>query len=104
MSNRSSAKKPNVYYAQADGGIELPVIDVTNPEFALVVGPAEQRAIVETYARRRRPWRFMQRDSTMPLVMRGHAAFAPLAARAGWKIARVIERIVSDQVALVRDV
>ncbi len=46
----------------------------------------------------------MQRDSTMPLVMRGHAGFAPLAARAGWNVARVIERIVSDQVALVRDV
>ena len=61
MSNRSSAKKPNVYYAEADVGIELPVIDVTNPEFALAVGPAEQRAMVETYARRQRPWRFMPR-------------------------------------------
>ncbi len=46
----------------------------------------------------------MQRDNTVPLVMRGHAAFATLAARAGWKVSRVIERIVSDQVALVRDV
>jgi hypothetical protein len=43
-----------------------------------------------------------QRDSTVPLVMRGHAAFATLAARAGWRVSRVIERIVSDQVALVR--
>jgi hypothetical protein len=45
----------------------------------------------------------MQRDSPMKLVMRGHAAFATLAAQAGWKVARVIERIVSDQVALVHE-
>ena len=46
--------------------------------------------------------RVMQRDSTMPLVMRGHAVFAKLAAQAGWKVERVIERIVSDQVAMTR--
>src|SRR4051812_35513823 len=58
MSNSSSVKKSNVYYVEA-GGLELPVVDITNPEFALSVGPAEQREIVEAYARRQRPWRFV---------------------------------------------
>lgn len=53
-------KKPNVYYAEANG-IELPIVDVTNPEFALSIGAAEQRAIVEAYARRQRPLRFVPR-------------------------------------------
>src|SRR5215471_5459093 len=60
MSNSSSAKKPNVYYVEANG-VELPVVDVTNPEFALSVGPAEQREMVAAYARRQRPYRFMPR-------------------------------------------
>jgi hypothetical protein len=60
MSNSSSAKKPNVYYVEA-GALELPVIDVTNPEFALSISPAEQRERVEAYARRQRPWQFVPR-------------------------------------------
>ena len=60
MSNGSSAKKPNVYYAEA-GGLELPIVDVTNPEFTLSVSPAEQRETLATYARRQWPWRFMPR-------------------------------------------
>jgi hypothetical protein len=60
MSRRLSAKKPNVYYAEGNG-FELPIIDVTNPEFALSVGPAEQRQIVEAFARRQRPYRFLPR-------------------------------------------
>lgn len=63
---------------------------------------AEAHVIVGSVTRADALMREMQRDSTMPLVMRGHAAFATLAARAGWKVARVVERIVSDQVALVR--
>src|SRR5262249_28965071 len=46
----------------------------------------------------------MQRHGTVPLVLRGHVAFATLAAQAGWKAGRVVERIVSDQVALIREV
>ena len=60
MSTSSSAKKPNVYYVEANG-LELPVVDVTNPEFALSVGPAEQREMIETYARRQRPYRLVPR-------------------------------------------
>lgn len=60
MSSRLSAKKPNVYYAEADG-LELPVIDVTNPEFALSVGPAEQREIAAAFARRPQPFRLLPR-------------------------------------------
>ena len=60
MSNSSSVKKPNVYYVEANG-LELPVVDVTNPEFALSVGPAEQREMVETYTRRQRPFQLLPR-------------------------------------------
>ncbi len=60
MSRRLSAKKPNVYYAEGEG-FELPIIDVTNPEFALSVGPAQQREIVEAFLRSRRPYRFLPR-------------------------------------------
>jgi hypothetical protein len=60
MSSSPSAKKPNVYYAEA-GGLELPVIDVTNPEFALSIGPAEQREMAAAFARRPQPFRFLPR-------------------------------------------
>lgn len=53
-------KKPNVYYAQADG-LELPIIDVTNPEFALSIGPAEQRAMLEKFSRSQWPFRLLPR-------------------------------------------
>jgi hypothetical protein len=42
----------------------------------------------------------MLTGSKMTLRQRGHAAFAVLAQRAGWNVARVIERPMSDQVAL----
>src|SRR5690348_17216739 len=58
MSNSPAAKKPNVYYVEA-GGLELPVIDVTNPEFALSDSPAEQRERIAAYTRRQWPWRFL---------------------------------------------
>jgi hypothetical protein len=67
MSRRLSAKKPNVYYAEGNG-FELPIIDVTNPEFALSVGPAEQRERVEEFLRSRRPYRFLPRWLRRKLV------------------------------------
>ena len=63
---------------------------------------ADARVIVGSVTRADEMMREVLRDSTMPLVMRGHAAFATLAAQAGWQVARVVERIMSDQVALVR--
>lgn len=63
---------------------------------------ADAHVVVGSVTRADALMQAMQRDSTMPLVMRGHAAFAKLAAQAGWKVSRVIERIISDQVALTR--
>jgi hypothetical protein len=63
---------------------------------------ADARVIVGSVTRADEMMREVLRDSTMPVVMRGHAAFATLAAQAGWQVARVVERIMSDQVALVR--
>ena len=45
----------------------------------------------------------MHRSSKVPLKLRGHQAFSELAARAGWQTARVLERPICDQVALVRE-
>jgi hypothetical protein len=60
MSTAPSGKKPNVYYAQADG-VDLPLVDVTNPEFALSIGPAEQRAALERYMRAQKPFNYLPR-------------------------------------------
>ena len=64
---------------------------------------ADAHVVVGSVTRADELMQSMQRESTVPLVMRGHAAFAKLAAQSGWKVARVVERMVSDQVALVRD-
>jgi hypothetical protein len=59
MSTSAPAKKPGVYYAADEKGVELPIVDVTHPEFALSVGPAEQKALVEKFFRQQRPFRFL---------------------------------------------
>jgi hypothetical protein len=43
----------------------------------------------------------MQKNSSVRLRLRGLDVFGALVARAGWKIARAIERPVCDQVALI---
>jgi hypothetical protein len=42
-------KRPGVFYAVTRGGLELPVIDVTHPAFALNVEQAEQQALIEKF-------------------------------------------------------
>src|SRR4051812_42054060 len=44
-------KKPGVCYACSDDGIELPVIDITHPAFALAVDPAEIAAVISDSVR-----------------------------------------------------
>ena len=44
-------KKPGVFYAVSADGIELPVVDVTHPSFALPVARTEAVALIERYAR-----------------------------------------------------
>ena len=78
-------KKPGVCYAVTDDGLELPVIDVTNPAFAVQLSEQEldallQKHIKEVKSRERVPGfimrlmlRLMQRNS---ILMRGIAATA----------------------------
>jgi hypothetical protein len=42
-------KKPGVYYAVTDSGVELPVIDVTNPLFVEKIGPEGWDALAEDF-------------------------------------------------------
>jgi hypothetical protein len=42
-------KRPGVSYVVAPNGLELPVIDVTHPAFALAITPAEQAALVDGF-------------------------------------------------------
>jgi hypothetical protein len=50
-------KKPGVYYAVTDDGIELPIVDVTHPAFASPVTDEEERALVERFLREPQPLR-----------------------------------------------
>ncbi len=56
-------KKAGVVYAFADDGIELPVIDVTHPAFAVGFTPGQLGAIVEESLRR------FDRSSKMPAFL-----------------------------------
>jgi hypothetical protein len=44
-------KRPGVYYAVTRDGVELPVVDVTHPAFALSITDSEQRDQVEKFLR-----------------------------------------------------
>ncbi len=59
MSTSASRRKPGVCYAADENGVELPVVDVTHPEFALSIGPDEQKALVQSFMRQQRPFRFL---------------------------------------------
>src|SRR6266852_3362088 len=44
-------KRPGVHYALTSDGVELPVVDVSHPAFALTVTDPEQRALVQDFLR-----------------------------------------------------
>ena len=44
-------KRPGVCYAVTRDGVELPVVDVTHPAFAISIRDAEQKAQVEKFPR-----------------------------------------------------
>jgi hypothetical protein len=48
-------KKPGLHYALGPDGVELPIVDVTHPEFALSVNAAEQRALIAEFMRENQP-------------------------------------------------
>jgi hypothetical protein len=48
-------KKEGVHYAVTSDGVELPVVDVTHPAFAVTLSPAEQHALVDDFMRQGMP-------------------------------------------------
>ncbi len=76
-------KKPGVYYAQTTDGLELPVVDVTHPAFAVSPTDAEQAALVAAFLRQEMPFaklppairrgllRFFLRGSVLARGIRG---------------------------------
>lgn len=44
-------KRPGVFYAFTGDGVELPVVDVTHPAFAISISRSEQKALVQKFLR-----------------------------------------------------
>jgi hypothetical protein len=71
---REVNRQAGVCYAVAANGIELPVVDVTHPTFALSVGQAEQRAKVDEFLQNGVPFGFLPkvlRRRILQLLLRG---------------------------------
>jgi hypothetical protein len=51
----AGAKREGVYYARTDDGVELPIIDVTHPAFAVELDAAAQARFVEQFLSERQP-------------------------------------------------
>jgi hypothetical protein len=58
-------KKPGVYYAVTDDGLELPVVDVTHPAFELKLSEAKQQAMLARFLDEQR------RFARLPSLVRG---------------------------------
>ena len=69
-----SPKNPDLQYARRSDGIELPVIDVTHPAFALDVSDAHVRTLVDEFMRMPQPFARMPaflRDALLNVFLRG---------------------------------
>jgi hypothetical protein len=67
-------KVPGVYYALTSEGLELPVIDVTHPAFALQVSAAEQQELVKKFMAQKLPlanWPALIRRLFFKFALRG---------------------------------
>jgi hypothetical protein len=51
----AARKIPGVYYAATDDGVELPIVDIMHPAFALAVSDAEQESLVGRFLTERQP-------------------------------------------------
>ncbi len=58
-------QKPGITYAATVDGIELPVVDVTHPDFAIRIGEAEQNNLIQQYLRD------VDRPARLPAFLRG---------------------------------
>ncbi len=61
-------KRAGVYYAVTDDGLELPVVDVTHPAFAVSLGEEEQRARVAAYMQESSPFDKLPKLVRQPLL------------------------------------
>ena len=67
-------KKPGVHYAVTRDGLELPIVDVSHPAFALSVTETEQRVLLEEFLRRGPPLRRLPkplRNLLLRFLLRG---------------------------------
>lgn len=67
-------KRSGIHYALTSDGIELPVVDVSHPAFALALTGPEQRALVEDFLRKGLPFRQLPkplRDLLLRFFLRG---------------------------------
>ena len=55
QSTREQVRKPGVHYARTNDGLELPIVDVTHPAFALTVTEEDLRSRVEQFIREPQP-------------------------------------------------
>ena len=87
-------KKPGVCYAPTDDGVELPVIDITHPAFALGLSEDDLAKRTEAYIREQERWeRFMERAQAI--------SEAKLAAKVGQTIEVIVDE-VDDEGATCR--
>jgi hypothetical protein len=74
MSERipEKTKKPGICYAWTDDGIELPVIDITQPAFAFAMSEAEASALIDAMQRSSKtPVAVLQSIATKSILVRG---------------------------------
>ena len=67
-------KKPGVFYALTKDGVELPVVDVTHPSFAVTLSDSEQQAMVRKFLQDRIPFQFLPkrlRSALLRVLLRG---------------------------------
>jgi hypothetical protein len=67
-------KRPGVFYAVTEDGLELPIVDVTHPAFASAVTDEEERALVDRFLKEPQPLRRLPapvRKRLLKLLFRG---------------------------------
>ena len=63
-----SNKQPGVHYALTRDGLELPVVDVSHPLFALDVDAPQQKALVDKFLAEGTPFQFLPPPLRNPLL------------------------------------
>lgn len=74
-------KQPGVCYAVTDDGLELPIIDITNPAFAFAISEAELSGLIDQFVRSLQlraqgPTDIMQALAKQSILVRGFAESA----------------------------